>query len=178
MGGDMSTFFRPVLSGFLLLALLGSPGFAYELPQVCHDANNLEKNANYFQLPQVVELYTQCLDENLSPTNRAIAYNNRGYLQARLGNLDQALEDCNKSIELNPKNATAYDSRGYTLIKSGKLDKAIADFSKAIDLDPTQAIAYAGRGHAYKLKDDRAKAEADMKKALELNPGIDNSRFD
>lgn len=174
----MLTVLRPVFYGFTILLLLALPGLAYELPQVCHDANNLEKNAPSSDFPLVVELYTQCLEEDLSPENRAIAYNNRGYLQARIGNLDQAIDDCNKSIELNPKNATAYDSRGYALVKAGKLDRAIADFSAAIDLDPTQAIAYAGRARAHELGGDRTRAEADMKKARELSPGIDNSRFD
>ena len=174
----MQPVFRQAFFGFVLLLLSALPGSAYELPQVCHDANNLEKNASDSEFPQIVELYTLCLDEDLSPQNRAIAYNNRGYLQARLGNLDQAIEDCNKSIELNPKNATAYDSRGYALVKAGKPDKAIEDFSTAINLDPTQAVAYAGRSRAYKIMGDQAKAEADMKKARELNPEIDNARFD
>ena len=61
----------------------------------------------------------------------AAAYNNRGFVYWKLGNYKQAIEDCNKAIELNPKYAQAYKNRGSAYGNLGDFRQAIEDIKTA-----------------------------------------------
>ncbi len=86
--------------------------------------------------------------------------------------LDQAMDDCNRSIDLAP-NAANYDSRGLVHLRQGSLDASIADYTAALEINPEQPDSYFGRGIAY-LRDEQLSAgEADIARALELDPEIE-----
>ena len=70
----------------------------------------------------------------------------RGVAKGKKGDLDGAIADCTKAIELNPKSAVAYSIRGLAKGKKGDLDGAMADCNQAIELDPKCADAYLNRG--------------------------------
>jgi len=56
---------------------------------------------------------------------------------------DLAISDCNKLIEIDPKNAyNHYICRGMLHNSKGQYNKAIFDYNKAIEIDPTVADAY------------------------------------
>ena len=67
----------------------------------------------------------------------------------RLGGVDRAIEDCNRTITLNSNDATAYNNRGITYGEKGDFNKEIEEFSAAIDLKSNHAAAYYNRGLAY-----------------------------
>jgi tetratricopeptide (TPR) repeat protein len=98
------------------------------------------------------------------------AYYNRGAAKIEKGDLDGAIADFNRKIELNPKDARAYYNRGIAKQAKGDLDGAIADFSRAIEFDPKYAIAYNNRGIAKDDKGDLDGAIADYSRAIELDP--------
>jgi len=98
------------------------------------------------------------------------AYYNRGAAKIEKGDLDGAIADYNRAIELNPKDARAYYNRGIAKRAKGDLDGAIADFSRAIELDPKYAIAYNNRGIAKDDKGDLDGAIGDYNRAIELDP--------
>jgi len=98
------------------------------------------------------------------------AYYNRGAAKIEKGDLDGAIADFNRKIELNPKDARAYYNRGIAKQAKGDLDGAIADFSRAIELDPKHAVAYYNRGIAKQAKGDLDGAIADFSRAIELDP--------
>ena len=100
------------------------------------------------------------------------AYYNRGAAKIEKGDLDGAIADYNRAIELNPKDARAYYNRGIAKRAKGDLDGAIADFSRAIELDPKYAIAYNNRGIAKDDKGDLDGAIADYNRAIELDPKL------
>ena len=100
----------------------------------------------------------------------AVLYNNRGQARGMNNDNDAALEDFNKSIELNPNADAPYNNRGVIYIGRKEYDSAIADFDKAIELKATQPLLFKGRGLAYWKKRDLEHAAADYKKALSLNP--------
>ena len=60
-----------------------------------------------------------------------------------------ALEDYNKSIELDPSTALTYNNRGMTRYEGENFQDALYDFNKAIKLDPLLAVAYNNRGYCY-----------------------------
>jgi tetratricopeptide (TPR) repeat protein len=100
----------------------------------------------------------------------AVLYNNRGQARGLNHDDDAALEDFNKSIELDPNAAAPHNNRGTIFSERGEYDRAIADFDKAIELNATQPIIFHGRGLAYWRKGDLERATQDYKKALSLNP--------
>ena len=53
---------------------------------------------------------------------------------AMLGQLEQAIEDYDQAIRLNPECAEAYYGRGFIYKEQGKKDEAIVDFEKFITL--------------------------------------------
>lgn len=115
---------------------------------------------------------TQILqDKSELAHNRAIAYYDRGLAYADKGDLDQAIADYSKAIQLNPKFAAAYHNRGRAYRAKGDLDQAIADFTEAIRLNPKDTAAYLNRGNVY--VDDKGnfdRAITDYDEVIRLNP--------
>ena len=101
----------------------------------------------------------------------AVLYNNRGQARGMNNDNDAALEDFNKSIELNPNADAPYNNRGVIYIGRKEYDSAIADFDKAIELNATQPL-HLSRPRPGLLEEARPRhaAAQDYKKALSLNP--------
>jgi tetratricopeptide (TPR) repeat protein len=98
------------------------------------------------------------------------SYNNRGNAFLNQGNLDEAISDYNRTIEINPNSALAYNGRGDVYLYQGNLDEAISDYSQAIAIDPQFTEAYYNRGTAYMKQGSLEEAVEDFNKALEVNP--------
>jgi hypothetical protein len=81
-----------------------------------------------------------------------------------------SVEECTKSIELKPDDASAYYNRGIAKQTIGDLDGAISDFTEAIHLRPEFAAAYNNRGVAKLANRDWDGAIVDYSKAIELKP--------
>ena len=85
------------------------------------------------------------------------------------------ISDCNKAIELNPRDAELYFSRGSAHCGLDQYDKAISDFTKAIEIDPELHWAYNYKAlllatcldASYR---DGSQAVELAKKAVELSP--------
>src|SRR5262249_54525358 len=73
------------------------------------------------------------------------------------GRLDNAIQDINEAIRLNPSPAW-YNNRGLTYHNMKDQDRAIADYTEAIRLDPNNFFAYYNRGNAYRTKGDFTQA--------------------
>jgi tetratricopeptide (TPR) repeat protein len=99
-----------------------------------------------------------------------VNYTYRGISHLENEQIDDAISDFNKAIELNPGFAAGYVYRGIAHYKQGRFDKAISDYNKAIEINPEYAEAYLGRGIAYDEKSQYDQAFADFNKAIELNP--------
>ena len=70
--------------------------------------------------------------------DEALAYSNRSYAKLKLGDLDGALEDINKSLKLYPSNSYAYRNRALVYIEMKKNNKACDDLEKAKELGFTK----------------------------------------
>ena len=116
--------------------------------------------------------YTWEADEKQTPASGASDRDlvNRGIEKAKNGDLDGAIADFNRAIELDPKNDAPYFNRAQA--KKLKNDKAgaIADYTKAIELGSTNPAAYNNRGNARVENNDPDGAIADYTHAIELKP--------
>jgi tetratricopeptide (TPR) repeat protein len=94
----------------------------------------------------------------------------KGYNAAELKEYDNAILYYQKSIDLNPNNASPYINLGLAYHDKGNLDKAIQVLQKAIDLNPQNSMAFNNLGAAYAAKGNLDKAIELYEKAVEINP--------
>jgi tetratricopeptide (TPR) repeat protein len=86
------------------------------------------------------------------------------------GELNRAIADCTRAVELNPKYSLAFVSRGVAYGMKGEHDRAIADLDEAVRLDARNAFIYRTRGECYRLNGELDRAIADCTRAVELDP--------
>lgn len=130
--------------------------------------NDLEKND--------IILDTDSYEVKLDKINRSIkedpkcsvCYFARGFVYEEAGNTFDALEDYDKAIELNPRNAKIYYYRGQLrMLQPSDKSWAIEDFNECIKLGgDIIASCYRGRGNAYSLNQNDEKALEDYASAL------------
>jgi len=84
----------------------------------------------------------------------------------------QGLTYLDKSIRLDPNDATAYNLRGIAYYELGQHRRAIEDFDKAIRLGLNHAWAYSLRGIAYEALGQYERAIEDFDKAISLDPNL------
>ena len=180
----------------LVLLLLAC--FAYRLAEVFDLAfkrRHFTKQAEdrYFQKDfdaaikacnQLIELYNTyppqswlgCLLKKWLKQKKAGAYNNRGLVYLKKGDLKKAIEDYTRAIALKPDYALAYNGRGTAYFNKGKFDTAIQNYKKAIDCAPDdelKADAHSNRGNAYfrrRGKGDLTQAIEDYTQAIDCAP--------
>jgi len=78
-------------------------------------------------------------DKALQASAAALA--NRGVARARLGDLDGAIEDYTRALELVPGDADILFNRGQAWAGKGEYPRAVADFTRAAETDPRRAQA-------------------------------------
>jgi Flp pilus assembly protein TadD len=101
--------------------------------------------------------------------NIPTARNNRGNAYVALGQYQQAVEDYNAAIRLDPNFAKAYVNRGVVLTRAHEYQKALHDFNTALDLDLKDSSVYFNRGNVFKALGFYNKAIEDYTSALALN---------
>jgi tetratricopeptide (TPR) repeat protein len=94
----------------------------------------------------------------------------RGIEKAKNGDLDGAIADFTRAIELNPKDDAPYYNRAQAKRLKKDAAGAIADYTRAIELGSKNPAAYNNRGNARAENNDRDGAIADYTHAIELKP--------
>ena len=113
-------------------------------------------------------------------TNAKKVYHNyfqRGNFRLASNKYNEAIQDYNEAITLNPNYAKSYKNRGLAYFAKGEIDLAIADYNRAIELDPTNAHAYNNRGTAYSEKGEFHLALKDLTRSIELKPELTEAYF-
>ncbi|MGI9470763.1 MAG: protein kinase domain-containing protein [Rubripirellula sp.] len=91
----------------------------------------------------------------------------------------QAIEDVNNSIRINPDEAIAYHRRGLLFIRDKKAmtanpGRVLDDFSRALEFYPHRVDILLARAQAYRMAGMEREAEADYQFAM----GLDNLRYE
>ena len=94
---------------------------------------------------------------------------NRAGAKKAAGDLDGAIADYDRAIQIDPKDAAIYNNRGLAKQAKGDLDAAIVDFNRAIQLNPKDAIAYSNRGNTKRDKGDLDGAILDYNRGIRLD---------
>lgn len=107
----------------------------------------------------------------IKATGTAEGYVERGNLYIDLYDLEKAVSDCQKAIELDSDAYYAYNNLGCALLKLRQVDKAIEPLEEAVAIDPDKDhLPYLNLAECYVLKKDYDKAIHAYKEALRLHP--------
>ncbi|MFH1397592.1 MAG: tetratricopeptide repeat protein [Candidatus Omnitrophota bacterium] len=167
---------KPVakISVFTTLALFFILGSAFaETAKEAYDKGVDLYNQNKYDYA-IIEL-TKAINinpNNLSKAYLAAAYSLRGLIYSYGRDVNQAILDYSKAIELDPIYTSVYERRGLLYEKEGNYDQAILDYTKGIEISPTndnfQVSFQLWRGRAYFHKGDYDKAISDYTKVIEF----------
>ena len=89
---------------------------------------------------------------------------------SKKGDLDGAIANFDRAIELDPKDDAPYFNRAQAKWQKKDTAGAIADYTRAIELGSTNPAAYNNRGNARSENNDQDGAIADYTRAIELKP--------
>lgn len=93
-----------------------------------------------------------------------------GQLAEGQGKLDQAMQQYEKALKLNPKHRDALFRSGVVLVKQRKLPEAIETWNKYVAVTNGDANAYANLGFAFELAARTSEAEQAYQKGVRRDP--------
>lgn len=125
-------------------------------------------------LNQSIDRFTRAGEEGTSPVN---VYLNRGAAYFMIGELDWALKDFTRVLDIDADNERALYYRGLALLKKGKFIDAVEDLTRTITLDHTRGTAYLARAIAYAEVDCIDESLMDFKTAVALSGNHVNNFF-
>jgi tetratricopeptide (TPR) repeat protein len=99
------------------------------------------------------------------------AYINRAQVKKTQLDLDGAIADYGKAIELKP-DAGVYYALGTARQAKQDLNGALVEYSRAISLDPNFASAYTSRAVIETLQGKKVEARQDFEKAFAFDPSL------
>jgi spermidine synthase len=102
--------------------------------------------------------------------DKAVAYSHLGNTYSVKGNLDQAIENYQKALAINPRYEKVLCNLGDAYIGKKMFDEAISACEKAIKLNPSYAKAYYNLGAAYASQGRMDEAITNFKRAITVEP--------
>ncbi len=100
--------------------------------------------------------------------------NQRCWIKGTLSvQLDSALQDCTRAIELTENNVAALDSRAMVYFRLNRMSEALADVNAALDRNPMEASSLYLRAAIERKTGKAASADTDAASARLLSPRID-----
>lgn len=114
---------------------------------------------------EAIERYN--LSIQFDPEN-ALTYYWRGVAFYRLKQIESALLDFEKSININPHHFESYLMMDYSLLESKQWDEIIDYWNQFLDLEPDHARAYLERAGTHYHRKDYASSLEDLKAACDL----------
>src|SRR2546425_9220248 len=108
----------------------------------------------------------------------AINHYEHGAKRFQIGNLDGAIEDFTKAIEISSRLGSDRPARGQFLPGADGLAAPDAEAAGITVIDPFTARAYTGRGLARYRKGDIEGAMADWNRAIRISPGLAEAYLD
>ena len=91
-----------------------------------------------------------------------------GVIHMELGDLEEALAECQKALDIDPGLATVYGDRCEILLKMRAIPLALDDALKHVELEPQHASAYRSRMLAYAYSGQTEEALTAADRAVEL----------
>ena len=136
-----------------------------KLGQALDDAGQLDNAARVLQ--EVVRR---------NPVHLPEAWNNLGFIYLRRRRLEEALDNFEKALALQPDMAEALVNAGSIHLMRQEYDEAAAFFERSTRADTSYAPAFGNLGVVYARQGQHAKARRMLERVLELKPGDRRAR--
>ncbi|QJE73455.1 tetratricopeptide repeat protein [Aerophototrophica crusticola] len=102
---------------------------------------------------------------------RSVAYMHRGVVHLKTHDIQAAIKDLDKSIELTPHYGDAHFNKANALFALGRYQDAVDCYGQALANNPTTPdLAHYNRGKAYERLGKGDLAKTDMQQAMALMP--------
>jgi len=120
------------------------------------------------QLNEAIQFYKLSIETAPS----AEAYTFLGWSYSFLGQLDDAIQQCYKAIQVDPDFGNPYNDIGAYLIEKGQLDDAVPWLKRAITAKryTSYEFPHLNLGRVYEQKGDWQQAIFSYREALRVNP--------
>ena len=155
----------------LIIGIVGfnSPASAFSAVGLRNALQNcLNKNV---APPERIEACNAAIHTNvLLSRDRARLITSRGNAQFASANLESALDDYNKAVELNSDLQAPVVNRAITLLRLGRCEQAAPDFGAILASDARSWLAVYGRSLCEAKADEQMKAQSDLAAATSINP--------
>jgi tetratricopeptide (TPR) repeat protein len=106
-----------------------------------------------------------------------IGHYNLGNALFQKGNVDEAIVQYQKALQIDPDNARVHGNLGNALLKKGNVDEAIAHFQRALQIDPDSVEAHNNLGNALLKEGNVDEAIVQYQKALQINPDYAKAHY-
>jgi len=135
---------------------------ALELVQEAHEA---QQEGDF---DQAIELYRKSI--SIFPTAEAHTF--LGWTLHSEGQLEQAIEECKKAIQLDPDFGNPYNDIGAYLVELKRYDEAIPWLQRALEAKRYESrhFPHYNLGRAYEAKDMYRRAREHYEAALRIEP--------
>ena len=132
-------------------------------------SGNLEQAADYYG--QALDMYpgNAVINYMLNETSIRVHLGSALYLR-RMGDMQNAIDACQKALSVSPKSAEAYNILGFIYLQSGQYDQALQAFTRITEAVPGFAEAYFSIANVYYKKNDIERAKEFCTKALKIDP--------
>ena len=158
-----------------LVALLDSAVAKYQPPYGNDAAPFLYERARYKaeanDFRGAVVDYNAFYDATLGQVS-AEFYIIREQVEMQCRMYQQAINDINKAVELEPGNAEYWNEKGGIHLRLNQMDEAIKALNKTISLDPKNAGAYRMLGYCQVQQKNKIEGIKNLKKAQELGDTV------
>lgn len=119
-----------------------------------------------------IKLCTRALEDGqMSVKDTAATYVNRGILRVSRGDIEGAIKDYNRALELKPELGEAYANMGAAYLRNDDFKAALSQLDKALTLELKQpSHVYYNRAIVYESLGQNEQAYEDFKQAAALAP--------
>lgn len=118
---------------------------------------------------EAAESFEKAIEAGGLEKNEALAYNMRGTFRYLRGDSDSALDDLNKSLELDPSLVQSYVKRASMHLEQTKRDEAARDFELAIEHNPNDPDIFYHRAQLHFILSEFSMAATDYQKSIDLD---------
>ena len=125
---------------------------------------------NVGQYEKAIGFYSIAIEHIKKGPWEGQCYHRRAWSYAKLKQHQQAIQDFDQAIGLDPEYDLAYSHRGPSYAAIGEHQRAIQDYDQAIRLDADDELAYVNRALAYYDLGQHQRAIQDYDHAIKLNP--------
>jgi tetratricopeptide (TPR) repeat protein len=109
-------------------------------------------------------------DELVKYPNCSLGHSNLGDAYFQEGNVDEAIDQFQKALEIDPHFGKTHYNLGVAFFQKGQVNEAIEQYHEALKINPNDALAHNNLGNAIAKEGKSDESKAEFEKALEINP--------